>query len=116
MNNECQENIKKELRDILELETKKYLVLYEINNNEELKAKVIDLLPKIKEHFLVKKVKSFMFPEQAKKLHMSIIRYLMCIDYEICSVEHVIKKDNIGDTGGIIKTTKYSFSPRVKNN
>ena len=49
--NEEQIKIKKELIDILELNNKNGFILYQIDNDEELKYKIMNLLPKIRTFF-----------------------------------------------------------------
>ena len=94
-----QEQIKKDLLDILNLEDKQSFVLYELDNNEEMKSKTLSLLPQINTYYS-KKPASITSPDKTKRHYYSIIRFVLN-DYEILSVDYWMK---IGDNN--VKTKK----------
>lgn len=102
--NDEQIKIKKGLIDILELNTKSGFILYEIDNDEELKLKIINLLPKIRTFFSMSKITAFSTPEKIKRPYISIIRHLLKNEYDILSKEYSLKIDN-----KIIRTKQYVF-------
>ena len=105
---EEQDTIKKQLLDILELQSAdfnpevKTTTLFELDQDQK-KAKVIALIPQIRKYFAVKN-KAFFYPEDIKRLHMTIIRDVLKADYKIHST--------FVWEGGI-KTRRYHFYPIV---
>ena len=72
-----QSKIKKELRDILELNNKNGFILYHIDNDDELKSKIMKLLPKIRTFFSMSKITAISTPEKIKRPYISIIRHML---------------------------------------
>jgi len=101
-----QETIKKQLLDILQLQNAdfnpevKTTTLFELDQ-EHKKAKVIALIPEIRKFFAVKN-KAFFYPEDMKRLHMTVIRDVLKNDYKINSTF-------VWENG--IKTRRYYFYP-----
>ena len=72
-----QRKIKEELIDILELNTKSGFILYHIDNDDELKSKIMKLLPKIRTFFSMSKITAISTPEKIKRPYISIIRHML---------------------------------------
>lgn len=102
-----QSKIKKELIDILELNNKNGFILYQIDHNEELKSKIIGLLPKIRTFYSMSKITAISTPERIKRPYISIIRHILKKDYDILSAEHTLRIDE-----KIIRTKRYVFIKR----
>ena len=102
--NDEQIKIKKELIDILELNNKNCFILYQIDNDEELKYKIMNLLPKIRTFFSMSKITAISTPERIKRPYISIIRHLLKNEYDILSKEYSLKIDD-----KIIRTKRYVF-------
>lgn len=108
---EEQEAIKKQLLDILDLHNAdfnpevKTTTLFELDQ-EYKKKKVVDLIPQIRKYFAVKN-KAFFYPEDMKRLHMTVIRDVLKNDYKINSTF-------VWESG--IKTRRYYFYPIVVKN
>jgi len=100
--NDEQIKIKKELIDILELNTKTGFILYQIDNDEELKLKIMNLLPKIRTFFSMSKITAISTPEKIKRPYISIIRHLLKNEYDILSKEYSLKIDD-----KVIRTKQY---------
>ena len=99
-----QSKIKKELIDILELNNKNGFILYHIDNDDELKSKIMRLLPKIRTFFSMSKITDISTPEKIKRPYISIIRHMLKNDYDILSTEHTLR---INDKP--IRTKRYVF-------
>jgi hypothetical protein len=99
-----QSKIKKELIDILELNNKNGFILYHIDNDDELKSKIMRLLPKIRTFFSMSKITAISTPEKIKRPYISIIRHMLKNDYDILSTEHTLR---INDK--TIRTKRYVF-------
>ena len=102
-----QSKIKKELIDILELNNKNGFILYQIDHDEELKSKIMGLLPKIRTFYSMSKITAISTPERIKRPYISIIRHILNKDYDILSVEHTLKIDD-----KTIRTKRYVFIKR----
>ena len=102
-----QSKIKKELIDILELNNKNGFILYQIDHDEELKSKIMGLLPKIRTFYSMSKITAISTPERIKRPYISIIRHVLKKDYDILSAEHTLRIDE-----KIIRTKRYVFIKR----
>lgn len=102
-----QSKIKKELIDILELKNKNGFILYQIDHDEELKSKIMGLLPKIRTFYSMSKITAISTPERIKRPYISIIRHILKNDYDILSAEHTLRIDD-----KIIRTKRYVFIKR----
>jgi hypothetical protein len=83
-----QSKIKKDLIDILELNNKNGFILYHIDNDDELKSKILGLLPKIRIFYSMSKITAISTPEKIKRPYISIYikeylieNHLICIRY-----------------------------------
>ena len=102
-----QSKIKKELIDILELNNKNGFILYQIDHDEELKSKIMGLLPKIRTFYSMSKITAISTPERIKRPYISIIRHILKRDYDILSAEHTLRIDE-----KTIRTKRYVFIKR----
>ena len=103
---EEQQQIKNALLNIIDLQDAdfnpevKTTTLYELDKDDK-KKKIIELIPQIRKYFAVSN-KAFFYPEESKRLHMTVIRELLKHDFKIQST--------FVWEGGI-KTRRYSFYP-----
>jgi len=102
-----QSKIKKELINILELNNKNGFILYHIDNDDELKSKIMRLLPKIRTFYSMSKITAISTPERIKRPYISIIRHILKRDYDILSAEHTLRIDE-----KTIRTKRYVFIKR----
>jgi hypothetical protein len=104
-----QDQIKKKLINMLPLKDAdfnpevKTITLYELDQ-EDMKNSLIALIPEIRKYFAVTN-KAFFYPEESKRLHMTVLRELLKNDYKIQST--------FVWEGGI-KTRRYHFYPVKK--
>ena len=101
---EEQLQIKKNLINILDLNNNDGFILYHIDNDDELKSKIMGLLPKIRTFFSMSKITAISTPEKIKRPYISIIRHMLKNDYDILSTEHTLR---INDK--TIRTKRYVF-------
>lgn len=102
---EEQNNIFNKIIDILELEKNNYsITLYELDNNEEIQNKILKMIPEIKKYYKIYGVKSLIYPNEVKRVYLSIIKFIMKSEYKVITTDFRIKNENI-----IIRTKKYYF-------
>lgn len=103
---EEQSGIKRKLIQILQLKNAdfnpevKTTTLYELDQ-EEKKNEIINLIPEIRKYFAVTN-KAFFYPEESKRLHMTVVR-------EVLKSEYKIQSTFVWEGG--IKTRRYHFYP-----
>ena len=94
--------------DIIGLDDENSVTLYELDNNEEKQKKIMDLIPEIRKYFSYSYVRALMYPDETKRVYLSIIRQLTKQKYKMFSKEVRIKVD-----GEKVRTKLYTF---VTNN
>jgi hypothetical protein len=103
-----QEAIKSELLNIICLDDKNSIVLYNVDNDEEKQTNIMKLLPRIRTFFSMSRVTAFSYPERIQRPWLSIIKHLLKDDYDIMSKDCKIKsKDGI-----TIRTKRYTFTKK----
>ncbi len=107
---EEQRNIINKIIEILELDNKPYLVLYEMDKDEELQKRINNLIPEIKKFFRFDKIKGVRNTDNTKRIYLSIIKCLTKQIYDIKTMSYT-KKIN----GEIIYSKKYIFTSKILN-
>ena len=101
-----QEEIIDKIITILDLEHKPTYTLYELDNNNEIQNKIMELIPEIRKWFAFNNMKAVGEPEKRKRPWLSIIKQLTKMKYllQIKDIRYTV--NNIQ-----IKTQKYTFIP-----
>lgn len=99
-----QKQIIQQIMDILELDENNSITLYELDNDEEKKKNIMDLVPKIRTYFSFSDIKGASNPSLLKRPWLSIIRQLTKEDYKIISNDVRIKINE-----NTIRTKNYIF-------
>lgn len=89
---------------ILNLDEDNSIVSYELDNDIDKISKINDLIPDVKKYFKINSVKSLKYPEQVKRVYLSIIKYVLKLEYKMISTDYRFQKNNIA-----IRTKKYYF-------
>lgn len=101
-----QEEIIDKIITILDLEHKQTYTLYELDNNNEIQNKIMELIPEIRKWFSFNNMKAVGEPEKRKRPWLSIIKQLTKTKYLL-----QIKDIRYTQNGIQIKTQKYTFIP-----
>ena len=91
---------------ILDLENKTEYTLYELDKNEEIQKKIIELIPEIRKYYSFNGIKAVGEPNKIKRPWLSIIKHLIKKKYNIISLDH-----HFTENGKHIRTQKYFFEP-----
>ena len=99
-----QEEIVDKIITILDLENKTEYTLYELDKNEEIQKKIMELIPEIRKYYAFNNMKSVGEPNKRKRPWLSIIKNLLKTKYNIVSSDY-----RILDNGKEIRTHKYKI-------
>ncbi len=105
---EEQKNIINNIINILELDNENSITLYELDNNDNKKKQIMDLIPTIKQYFNCNKIKGVIDPENVKRPYLSIIRRITKGSYNIYHSDIRYMIDN-----KYIRTKKYVFVKKI---
>jgi hypothetical protein len=100
-----QEEIVDKIIEILDLENKKSYTLYELDKNEEIQKKIIELIPEIRKWYSFNNMKAVGEPEKRKRPWLSIIKNLIKTKYNMVSLDH-----HFTDNKKYIHTQLYEFT------
>jgi hypothetical protein len=100
-----QEEIVDKIVKILDLENKTEYTLYELDKNEEVKKKIMELIPEIRKYYSFNGIKAVGEPNKIKRPWLSIIKQLTKTKYNIES-----KDFQFTENGKYIRTHIYSFT------
>ena len=101
-----QEDLCDKIINILELDDKNSVILYNIDNSDKVK-KIMNLLPELRKYFTFHNIIGISDPKQVKRAWLSIMKQVTKLKYEILICDHRIK-----DQDKIIRTKRYYF---IKN-
>ncbi|ARF10108.1 hypothetical protein Indivirus_16_3 [Indivirus ILV1] len=101
-----QEEIVDKIITILDLENKTEYTLYELDKNEEIQKKIMELIPEIRKYYSFNGIKAVGEPNKIKRPWLSIIKHLIKKKYNIISLDH-----HFTENGKHIRTQKYFFEP-----
>ena len=99
-----QEEIVDKIVKILDLENKTEYTLYELDKNEEIKKKIMELIPEIRKYFSFNGIKAVGEPTKIKRPWLSIIKHLIKQKYDMVSLDY-----HFTEEGNHIRTQKYCF-------
>jgi len=106
-----QDEIIEKIIIILDLENKNTYTLHELDNNEEIQNKIMELIPEIRKWFSFNNMKAVGEPSKRKRPWLSIIKQLLKSKYNIES-----KDFQFTENGKYIRTHIYSFTLIEINN
>ena len=78
-----QEEIVYKIISILDLENKTEYTLYELDKNEEIQKKIMELIPEIRKYYAFNNLKAVGEPNKRKRPWLSIIKNLLKTKYNI---------------------------------
>jgi len=99
-----QEEIIDNIVKILDLENKTEYTLYELDKNEEIQNKIMELIPEIRKWFSFNNMKAVGEPSKRKRPWLCIIKQLLKSKYNIVSIDY-----RMIDNGVEIRTHKYKI-------
>ena len=99
-----QEEIIDKIVKILDLENKTEYTLYELDKNEDIQNKIMELIPEIRKWFSFNNMKAVGEPSKRKRPWLSIIKQLIKSKYNIVSIDY-----RIIDNGVEVRTHKYKI-------
>ena len=100
-----QDEIIEKIVNILDLKNKTEYTLYELDKNEEIQKKIMDLIPEIRKWFSFNNMKAVGEPNKIKRPWLSIIKHLIKKKYNMVSLDYHFTED-----GNYIRTQKYIFT------
>jgi hypothetical protein len=80
-----QEEIVDKIISILDLENRTEYTLYELDKNEEIQNKIMELIPEIRKYYAFNNMKAVGEPNKRKRPWLSIIKNLLKTKYNIIS-------------------------------
>jgi hypothetical protein len=101
-----QEEIVDKIITILDLKNKNTYTLYELDKNEEIQKKIMDLIPEIRKWVSFNNMKSVGEPSKIKRPYLSIIKHLIKSKYNMESLDY-----HFTENGKHIRTQMYEFTP-----
>jgi hypothetical protein len=99
-----QDEIVDKIISILDLENKTEYTLYELDQNEEIQKKIMELIPEIRKYYSFNGIKAVGEPTKIKRPWLSIIKHLIKQKYTMVSLDYHFTED-----GNHIRTQKYCF-------
>jgi hypothetical protein len=99
-----QEEIVDKIVKILDLENKTEYTLYELDKNEEIQKKIMELIPDIRKYYSFNGIKAVGEPSKIKRPWLSIIKHLIKQKYNMVSLDY-----HFTEEGNHIRTQKYCF-------
>ena len=102
-----QHEIIEKIITILDLENKNTYTLYELDKNEEIQNKIMELIPEIRKWFSFNNMKAVGEPNKIKRPWLSIIKQLTKTKYNMASLDY-----HFTENGKHIRTQMYNF---IKN-
>ena len=100
-----QEEVIAKIISILDLTNKNTYTLYELDKNEEIQNKIMELIPEIRKWFSFNGLKAVGEPNKIKRPWLSIIKNLLKSKYNIES-----KDFQFTEKGQYIRTHIYTFN------
>ena len=100
-----QDEITDKIINILELDEKNSIILYDLDNDKTKQDKILELIPEIRNYYSFSTIIGASEPTKAKRPYLSIIRQLTKRKYKLNSYDYRIKQDGKED----IRTKKYIF-------
>jgi hypothetical protein len=105
-----QDEIIEKIINILDLKNKTEYTLYELDKNEEIQNKIMELIPEIRKYYAFNNMKAVGEPNKRKRPWLSIIKNLLKPNYNLESIDH-----RLIENGLEIRTHKYLFISKNKS-
>ena len=99
-----QDEIIDKIITILDLENKTEYTLYELDKNEEIQKKIMELIPEIRKYYSFSTIIGASEPTKAKRPYLSIVKQLCKKKYDISIHDCRLKVD-----GKDIRSKSYVF-------
>ena len=99
-----QDEVINKIISILDLKNKNTYTLYELDKNEEIQNKIMELIPEIRKWFSFNGIKAVGDPEKIKRPWLSIIKHLIKQKYNMISLDY-----HFTENSNHIRTQKYCF-------
>jgi hypothetical protein len=99
-----QDEIIEKIITILDLENKNTYTLYELDKNEEIQNKIMELIPEIRKWFSFNGIKAVGEPNKIKRPWLSIIKKLTKTKYNMASLDY-----HFTENGKHIRRQMYNF-------
>ncbi len=103
-----EQEIIEKIISILDLKNKNTYTLHELDKNEEIQNKIMELIPEIRKWFSFNNMKAVGEPEKRKRPWLSIIKQLTKDKYRLES-----KAFRITENNKEIRTYQYTFMPHL---
>ena len=100
-----QEEVIDKIITILDLEHKNTYTLYELDKNEKIQQKIMELIPEIRKWFSFNGIKAVGEPEKIKRPWLSIIKHLIKQKYNMISLDY-----HFTENKNHIRTQMYKFT------
>ena len=100
-----QDEIIDKIITILDLDNKNTYTLYELDNNEEIQKKIMELIPEIRKWFSFNGIKAVGEPSKIKRPWLSIIKHLIKSKYNMKSLDYHFTENKKN-----IRTQIYDFT------
>ena len=88
-----QNEIMDKIINILQLDEDNSILLYDLDNDDSKKQKIMDLIPDIRKYFTFTCIKGVQNPDLVQRPYLSIIRHITKLKYIMKSYDHRIYKD-----------------------
>ncbi len=105
-----QGQVRRKMLDILALDNKNCITLYELDNDVEKQRKILALLPEIYKWFTVKDSTLVRYPERSPRAYLSVAKHVLKSKYDITSKNYRLRFQN-----KIIRTQQFSFQKKVRS-
>jgi hypothetical protein len=89
-----QDEIVEKIISILDLENKTEYTLYELDKNEEIQKKIMEIIPEIRKYYAFNNMKAVGEPNKRKRPWLSIIKNLLKTKYNIVSKDFQFTDEN----------------------
>lgn len=99
-----QEEIVNNIICILDLQHKNTYTLYQLDQNNEIQQRIMELIPEIRKWFSFNGIKAVGDPQKIKRPYLSIIKHLLKNKYTIESLDY-----HFTENGKHIRTQMYNF-------
>lgn len=102
-------SLSKKIIEILELDENNQMILYLLDNDENKKKQIMDLIPDIRKYFSFHNIVGANLPDKIKRPYMSIIRHVTKLTHKLIRNDKMITINH-----NSIRTTIYTF--KIKEN
>lgn len=101
------------LSNLLDLQNNSVHILYDLDNNDELKDNIMNLSTDIRKYYNCNNLKAVAEPQRIKRPWLSIIKNILKPYYDICVEDYHFTNKTNGNRNRYIHTQKYTFNKRT---